>query len=341
LGDYFDLFEMTTPSAPILASIRDWDVWYEVAKTKALQLDVWDRVNPDSDAIPDLVEPLLPLPKDVNPEKLRYSTLTADEKEELLVLREQHKRDLRSYDRQKRGLIDMRVYIQGSVGTDAPWDTIVGKDTAKGMLVALRGRFSPTTEERERVAREDYIEMQQKGYPRSQGIEQWLDRWRKVWTMANRHSLPEVQGLHSHEDFIRAVSDSYEAWATLQDDKIHSPDYKEDFLDLVERFRRFLLGLGKSGKPKPWGGFVATLRSPEDCVCGGTHRFVGCPYLAKDAREPGWVPDAAVKEAIQKKLDKYDTLRGKVQRMVNEGNLQPIGGLLEHRHQALEVPMSA
>ena len=81
----------------ILSKPSQWDTWLELAKTAAIKKDVWDLINPDliGPILGPEPKPTLLIPVDVNPEKTIFSRLTTDEKEELTVLRENYKRELK------------------------------------------------------------------------------------------------------------------------------------------------------------------------------------------------------------------------------------------------------
>jgi hypothetical protein len=133
---------MTDKSARvILSKPSQWDTWLELIKTYAIQKDVWDLINPDSvGPVPEPEpEPTLPMPADVNPEKTTFSRLTADEKEELTILRENYKRILKKWDRKRQGLVDARAAIQESIVIEGPFDYTMSLDLALD-LIGIPGR---------------------------------------------------------------------------------------------------------------------------------------------------------------------------------------------------------
>ncbi len=96
---------MSQKTSVILHSSHDWDEWFEILKSIALSADIWQYVNLDVPrhnlSVPR--EPLEPRPRDVvdanEVQIVRYSTHSADEKEEYTRLLRMYKRELDIYDR--------------------------------------------------------------------------------------------------------------------------------------------------------------------------------------------------------------------------------------------------
>jgi hypothetical protein len=104
---------MSTPQkiSVILNSPADWDEWIEVIKTQALAGKVWKYLDPTEDVVSTLQEPTAPTPVQVNPQKTTISELTAEEREEYKILRQDHKRQLNQYDKKKSALSSLRTSI--------------------------------------------------------------------------------------------------------------------------------------------------------------------------------------------------------------------------------------
>ncbi len=68
----------------LLKGPKDWERWLALIRSKAIHEEVWDYVNPDTDALnlPVFEPPSAPTPQDAagNPTATRAS-LTADQKE--------------------------------------------------------------------------------------------------------------------------------------------------------------------------------------------------------------------------------------------------------------------
>ena len=87
---------MSTPQkvSVVLSNTNDWDEWIQVVKIHALAGEVWDYVDPSKDAVPTLEEPALPKPADVRQDAITYGQLSAEEKDDYKMLRQNYKLDL-------------------------------------------------------------------------------------------------------------------------------------------------------------------------------------------------------------------------------------------------------
>src|SRR5271163_4567557 len=101
-------------TAIILSCSNDWDEWLEVVKTKAIGGKIWKFVDPSvsKNELPVLTEPVLPLPKDINPSKTTLAELTEPERAELKDRRQTYKRQQELYDKQETALAALRTTIQ-------------------------------------------------------------------------------------------------------------------------------------------------------------------------------------------------------------------------------------
>jgi len=317
----------------ILSKPSQWDTWLELAKTAAIQKGVWDLIDPDAiGPVPGPEpEPTLPMPADVNPEKTTLSRLTADEKEELTVLREHYQRALKKWDRKQQGFVDLRATIQQSVAMGAPFDCTIGLDSARDMLIALKKRFSPTDESRDKEIQDEYFQLRTTSmFKANTALDVYLDNWDRVYERARKRDLPDISGKRTHLDFLRSVEQSNEAWVEIQREKMDET-VPPDFHELVSRFRAYL----RDRKGYSRGTFsVSTLQGEEapdgprkkrdDCLCGETHRFTECPYFNMKLQTGGWKPDKTITDMIIEKLQVHQTLFDVVKRMIEKGSLQPI-----------------
>jgi len=58
--------DTTTPRKKVLSTPKDWDEWFLAARDYAMDLKVWELVNPDVEHEPILAfKPRRPEPKDV------------------------------------------------------------------------------------------------------------------------------------------------------------------------------------------------------------------------------------------------------------------------------------
>jgi hypothetical protein len=132
----------------VLSNTNDWDKWIEVVKVHALTGEVWEYVNPSKDQVPILKEPALPKPENVNADIVFYGQLSAKEKDDYKMLRQDYKLKLDHYTRKKSALLSLCNHIQSSVSRSCLFYTY-GTTTAQEMLIELRKRLQPTDQLRE------------------------------------------------------------------------------------------------------------------------------------------------------------------------------------------------
>ena len=152
----------TTRSQVILSSSEDWDEWIELIKIATLKAKVQTFVNLDTskDQLPVLVALTRPSLGDVkdsstNPigsntlastqttrSVVKYSQLSKDEKQQLLLLQKDYEFDQKKYQQQEEALNDLHIRIQEMVKRDYLSYTFKC-DLAYDMLVKLKQRFAP------------------------------------------------------------------------------------------------------------------------------------------------------------------------------------------------------
>jgi hypothetical protein len=164
---------MSTPQkiSVILNSPADWDEWIEVIKTQALAGKVWQHLDPSEDTVPALVEPVAPTPAQVNPQETTVSQLTADEREEYKILRQDYKHELSQYEKKEAALSVLRISIQSSVSRSCLYYTFE-TSSAREMLTELKKRLQPTDQLRELSLSAKYQKL--KKAPKAQDLDNWL-----------------------------------------------------------------------------------------------------------------------------------------------------------------------
>jgi hypothetical protein len=157
----------------ILSCPSDWDEWLEVVKTKAMGGKVWKFVDPSAskDELPVLMEPTLPLPEDIDPDKTTLAELTESERAELKDRRQTYKRQQELYDKQEAALAALRTTIQETISRVYLRYTF-RCDTTYDMLTALKRRVAPTDRARKIELVNRYQKL--KKAPQSQNLETWL-----------------------------------------------------------------------------------------------------------------------------------------------------------------------
>ena len=137
-------------TAVILNSSTNWDKWLEIVKTKAIRGEIWSFVDPaiEKDKLSTLKQPDVPTTAIVNSDKIKFSELSKDEKEELKLLQFTYKYSLTQYECQKTSLTSFQSFIQETVSQTNLLYTFK-QDMPYDMLITLKQCIVPIDEARE------------------------------------------------------------------------------------------------------------------------------------------------------------------------------------------------
>src|SRR6266576_3248663 len=248
-----------TTHTVILASPNDWDEWIGIIKRKASANQIWKYVDPSTpaDELPKLEEPTRASPQDVNSEKTKLLELDEDEKEELRMLRLDHRDNLKLYRKQLSALDTLCSQIQSSISRTYLVYTLKS-DTTYDVLVSLKQRVAPTDEARKILLATQYGKL--KKALRNQNFEVWVQEWEKVYTECVELGLPEVEGNRSVRDFVYAVESTSPSWSEYWKNEFQRLDWKKktlpSFFEITEIYRNHRrTELAQKGK-NPHGSFA-------------------------------------------------------------------------------------
>jgi len=313
---------MSTPTQIILNGMKDWDDWIEVNRTTALASDIWDLINPDElkANIPQLTQPTRPEPSDVKPPEVgqlptAYSMLSTDEKEQLRLLQSDYTYDRKEYDRKRKALADIRIRVVETIKRD--YVSYTHKcATVHDMLVKLKDRIAPTDKIRERQLIEQYKSACKP--PKSQGIEQWVQKWEKTYDDCSAFNIPEVQGSRPLFDFIQAISGVSTGFADVWNVRLIESD-NHDLQELVKQYRLYLRTTQTQAKSRgDHGAFPTTLQGKDTngkpkCLCQDYHFYSECPYLIVSKRPKVWKADESIQKKIENDLKSNSVLQKRVE----------------------------
>ena len=137
--------------------------------------------------------------------------------------------------------------------------------------------------------------------------------------------LPDIQGYRPHYDFIWAIKPiSFSFAGALKVNLIRKECKNKDALsiiDLIEEFKEHYRMQQASPSTTANHSAFSTFQNNTNsnstwhkkCICGFTHRYDDCYYIAKQKRPQGWKPDPD----IQNKIDEMISSIPWVERMVN------------------------
>ena len=117
---------------------------------KAIRGEIWSFVDPaiEKDKLPTLKQPDVPTAATVNSDKIKFSELSEDEKEELKLLQFTYKHSLTQYECQKTSLASLWSFIQETVSQTNLLYTFK-QDMPYDMLITLKQCIVPIDEARE------------------------------------------------------------------------------------------------------------------------------------------------------------------------------------------------
>ena len=138
-------------AAVLLRSPKDWTRWLALIKTKAVNNDLWQHIDPSIASPPFFTPPTKPLPAQfVTPENAATATvasLTATQFQrynaEILVWQE----ELKDYRKKVKVMTEIEDHVIRTAGTY--WSTIESTTGLHARLVKLKQRVAPSTYARE------------------------------------------------------------------------------------------------------------------------------------------------------------------------------------------------
>jgi hypothetical protein len=176
----------------ILRSTRDWHAWYGMITTQAIQLRIWDYLDPTKDTV--LTEPERPQV----PATLDNALTEINFKLEIEEYRDQKAKYLRA----DANLAIMRTYICNSVDSLHMQDLASRIVDPRELLQELQKRLCPTDNSRASELLYRYEAL--KKTTKSQDLERWIYEWQEV--VRDGIILKEIDETSAKRAFIRANS---------------------------------------------------------------------------------------------------------------------------------------
>lgn len=320
----------------VLKTPDDWDQWIQKVKTKAIGADIWEYINPDTEKgnLPELSQPPLPMPKDVNPNKKHIYQLDEDEKDDLKHHRQIHKINLARYLRQETAYKGFLAYIQENISSNY-FNCTMGLETPYEMLAALKQRIAPSDEARELELINKYNKLK-KLFSKNQDLENWIQEWEDIYQKGKEIDLPEVQGKRPVYDFLNSVSSldpEFSSFWRLTTQTSSTPHTLYQILDEFRKNQRVVKARKGNIQYSAYATFKgeslpvqkqedrsgSTRRRPSlDCLCGQKHYWKDCPYLVENKHPQGWQPDQVIQNSITQKLESNPSLRAKVEKALSQ-----------------------
>lgn len=321
---------MSTSRKIVLAKSEDWDTWYSLLKSRAVNMRIWDLVDPDSDTKP--AQPKKP----TKPAPFDFGTTDADFSEAKFkrwtAMEQVWRSDEKEYDKSMNALADLTIAIQESISANVyiliqkkpqhPWD----------LLRELKAIVAPTDFARLQRLSNKYKELL-KGSG-SQDVEEWLDEW-VVWCeQARSVNLPEIASeKRTMQQFLVAVSykETIYAETTLTLVDAQAVTSMEQVIANYRDRYRLHQSMGKGNAQDSHSAFATESskskgkkstfkgnsqdREPEPCLCGKKMWYSDCWYLNGSAPSY-WKEDPNIRKKVNKALEDPD-IKARVQRSLD------------------------
>ena len=227
----------------ILDKPSHWDEWLFILKDKAVDLDIWQYIEPTLDdktgkplPLPVLppTKPTIPRVKDVKSDAETVRDLDPNGVQALKALQATYKDDEKVYQEYLKARKEINDFIMRTVSL-SNHIYMRNSDGVRQKIIDLKKHLAPTDEARELELSTLYSQL--KKAPSNQDIDQWLRRWETTYADAVAIKLPEVQEKRPVYDFLGAVQSLDAGFASTQRALIYSKIKNPTLYDIVEEFR--------------------------------------------------------------------------------------------------------
>ena len=219
----------------VLKKPADWETWLSFVRIRAQINEIWDRINPELAVRPACLtkpanEPTFILPRDeiADFDLPAYRLFKASYRS--------YKHDLRKYEKQQQAFLDIINFVQETIAFRHA-ELLVGEESHPwNILRALKKRLAPSDDD---VS----FEVQAAYHRLCQGpgidVELWVREWESTYLKAKRHGLAELTGTGPLMRFCSAIQSKEPIFAMAYEHKLDDGQ-TTDFLDLLEKFRKFI-----------------------------------------------------------------------------------------------------
>jgi Reverse transcriptase (RNA-dependent DNA polymerase) len=286
----------------LLKSPKDWTRWLALIKTKAVNNDLWQHIDPSIASPPSFTPPVKPLPTQYaspSDETATTASLTAAQFQrynaEILVWQE----ELKDHRKKVKVITEIEDHVIRTAGTY--WSTIESVTGLHARLTKLKERVAPSTYAREQEVTRRYEQVRTQA--KSTRTEEWLAEWESALRDAIELKLPDVQDTRPTRHFLQAVETIDPLFAqtwfnTIEANAVMSPEIQlktvtPDGFQIAQIFRNQQSLKSSAAK----GAFAAsTLQGeqapssprPTKCPIHQHHNIDKCYTLNKAKRPEDW-----------------------------------------------------
>jgi hypothetical protein len=215
---------LITKTTVILEKPADWQRWLFLRKDSAERHDLWQYIDPSlkTEQVKK-VEQEKPKKKEIQ-EFYTGPPRTDDEEVTILDLLEKdvsqyelwlkvHTRKEAQWSKKEKALKEFNHEVSRTIASRhihliSDWSTPYDR------LRALKKHLCPSTSEQNYQLRAQYQGLLT--LPKRSNLDSWFEDWLEMTRLMKEAALPEIAGNRAQEDFIRAVRNLDESWATHQ-----------------------------------------------------------------------------------------------------------------------------
>src|SRR2546423_1931281 len=286
----------------LLKSPKDWTRWLALIKTKAVNNDLWQHIDPSITSPPSFNPPAKPLPAQYASPSAETATIaslsTAQFQRynaEVLVWQE----ELKDHRKKVKVITEIEDHVIRTAGTY--WSTIESVTGLHARLVKLKERVAPSTYAREQEVTRRYEQVRTQA--KSTRTEEWLAEWESALRDAIELNLPDVQDTRPPRHFLQAVEKIAPLFAqtwcnTIETKAVMTPEIQlntviPDGFQIAQIFRNQHLLTSKATKGAFAGSTFQGEQAPSSsrskkCPLHERHNIDNCYNLNKAKRPEGW-----------------------------------------------------
>jgi hypothetical protein len=312
----------------ILKKPDDWDEWVLIIDTMIKRDNIQKYVNliriiESTESVKSSILTFFTIKLDA----VKSNDLSINQQRDLAILRENHKKTLRTCRERIEVFKNLNLFILTSVNR---FNLLYlrNQTTIFQKLLVLKKRLALTNRIQKLKVIRKYRDLQQISKRDSNQLNQWLLKWERVYAKTARLNLSNVQGDRCVYDFLnslRTVNVTFviHREAILNHEILQQEKNSSSIKDLLKKFRNHLrttraLTLSDQGIFAPDGLFASNWEMKMNgqknldqtskkfeiplCICEINHSFSECSYIRRSIRLSEWISNSAINETVNDRI---------------------------------------
>ncbi len=313
----------------ILKELDNWDEWVLIIETMIRRNDVQKYVNlirftvESTESVKSSILTFFTIKLDA----IKSDDLSIDQQRDLAILRENHKKTLRTYREKIETLKNLNLFILTSVNQ---FNLLYLRNqiTIFQKLLVLKKRLALTNRIRELKVIRKYKDLQQTSKQnltsKRDQLNQWLLEWKRIYAKTARLNLSNVQRNRYVYDFLNSLRTMNVTFVidreTILNHEVQQEKNSSSIKNLLKKFRnhlrtiRALISLDDDQRilASKWeSDSNESIVDQENldqtseislCICGTNHRFSECLYIRRSIRLSEWISNSAIQETMNHRI---------------------------------------